>query len=82
MGKEKGIKQILMTDDAVMKMEIQNLTLEIQREQSEQKERSKEIERLKTEITRMKSEQEKGKTQVSTKQNNDKKKLIEISNGK
>ena len=82
MGKEKGIKQLLVTDDAAMKMEIQNLTFQIQREQSEQKERSKEIERLKTEITRMKSEQEKGKMQVSTKQNNDKKKLIEISDGK
>ena len=82
MGKEKGIKQLLVTDDAAMKMEIQNLTFQIQREQSEQKERSKEIERLKTEITRMKSEQEMGKTQVSTKQNNDKKKLIEISDGK
>ena len=41
MEKEKGIKQILVTDNTAMKMEIQNLTLEIQREQSEQKERNK-----------------------------------------
>ena len=83
MKEEKGIKQILVTEDnTVMKMEMQKLRLEIQREQSEQKERSKEIERLKTEITKMKSEQEKHKTQVSTEQNNYKKKLIEIINEK
>ena len=41
MEKEKGIKQILVTDNTAMKMETQNLTLEIQREQSEQKERNK-----------------------------------------
>ena len=41
MEKEKSIKQILVTDNTAMKMEIQNLTLEIQREQSEQKERNK-----------------------------------------
>ena len=41
MEKEKGIKQILVTDNTAMKMEVQNLTLEIQREQSEQKERNK-----------------------------------------
>ena len=48
MEKEKGIKQTLVTDNTVMKIEIQKLTSEIQREQSEQKERSKEIERLKS----------------------------------
>ena len=48
MEKEKSIKEILMTDNTAMKMEIQNPTLEIQREQSEQIERNKEIERLKT----------------------------------
>ena len=73
MEKEKGIKQILVTDNTAMKMEIQKLTLEIQRKKSEQKERNKEIERLKTEITKMKSEQEKHKMQVSTEQKNDKK---------
>ena len=41
MEKEKSIKQILVTDNTAMKMEVQNLTLEIQREQSEQKERNK-----------------------------------------
>ena len=41
MEKEKGIKQILVTDNTAMKMEIQNLTLEIQRKQREQKERNK-----------------------------------------
>ena len=41
MEKEKGIKQILVTDNTAMKMETQNLTLEIQREQSEQKKRNK-----------------------------------------
>ena len=39
-------------------MEIQKLASKIQREQSDQNEKSKEIERLKTEITKMKSEQE------------------------
>ena len=82
MGKEKGIKQILVTDNTAMKMEIQKLMSEIQREQSEQKEGNKETERLKTEIRKMKSEQEKHKKQVSTEQNNDKKKLIEITNEK
>ena len=48
MEKEKSIKEILVTDNTAMKMEIQNPTLEIQREQSEQIERNKEIERLKT----------------------------------
>ena len=48
MEKEKGIKQTLVTDNTVMKIEIQKLTSEIQREQNEQKERSKEIERLKS----------------------------------
>ena len=82
MEKEKGIKQILVTDNTAMKMEIQKLMSEIQREQSEQKEGNKETERLKTEIRKMKSEQEKHKKQVSTEQNNDKKKLIQISNEK
>ena len=82
MEKEKGIKQILVTDNTAMKMEIQKLMSEIQREQSEQKEGNKETERIKTEIRKMKSEQEKHKKQVSTEQNNDKKKLIEISNEK
>ena len=83
MKEEKGIKQILVTEDnTVMKMEMQKLRLEIQREQSEQKERSKEIERLKTEITKMKSEQEKHKMQISTEQKNDKKTLIEITTEK
>ena len=41
MEKEKGIKQILVIDNTAIKMEIQNLTLEIQRKQSEQKERNK-----------------------------------------
>ena len=82
MEKEKSIKQILVTDNTAMKVEIQKLKSESRREQSEQKERNKEIERLKTEITKMKSEQEKRKKQVSTEQNNDKKKLIEISNEK
>ena len=53
-------------------------TLEIQREQSEQKETSKENGLVKREITKMKSEQKKPKKQVSTEKNNDKKKLIEI----
>ena len=48
MEKEKSVKEILVTDNTAMKMEIQNPTLEIQREQSEQIERNKEIERLKT----------------------------------
>ena len=48
MEKEKSIKEILVTDNTAMKMEIQNPTLEIQREKSEQIERNKEIERLKT----------------------------------
>ena len=48
MEKEKSIKELLVTDNTAMKMEIQNPTLEIQREQSEQIERNKEIERLKT----------------------------------
>ena len=48
MEKEKSIKEILVTDNTAMKMEIQNPTLEIQREQSEQIERNKELERLKT----------------------------------
>ena len=48
MEKEKSIKEILVTDNTVMKMEIQNPMLEIQREQSEQTERNKEIEGLKT----------------------------------
>ena len=82
MEKEKGMKQILVTDNTAMKIEIQKLTSEIQRQQSGQKERSKETERLKTEITKMKSELEKYKKQVSTEQNNDKKKLTEISNEK
>ena len=80
MEKEKGIKQKLETDNIAMKMEIQKLTSEIQGEQSQQKERSKEIERLKMETTKMKSQQEEHKNQVSTEENNDKKKLIEISN--
>ena len=42
MGKKRGIKQKLMTDNTAMKMEIQKITLEIQREQSKQKERKKE----------------------------------------
>ena len=82
MEKEKSIKQILVTDNTAMKMEIQKPTLEIQREKSEQKERNKEIERLKTEITKMKSEQEKHKMQISTEQKNDKKTLIEITTEK
>ena len=41
MEKENGIKQILVTDNTAMKMEIQKLTSEIQRKQSEQKERKK-----------------------------------------
>ena len=41
MEKEKGMKQILVIDNTAIKMEIQNLTLEIQRKQSEQKERNK-----------------------------------------
>ena len=48
MEKEKSIKEILVTDNTAMKMEIQNPMLEIQREQSEQTERNKEIEGLKT----------------------------------
>ena len=51
-----------------MKMEIQKLTSDIQREQSEQKERSKETERLRAEITKMKSAYEKHEKQVSTEQ--------------
>ena len=43
--KEKGMKQILVTHKTAMKIEIQKLTSEIQRQQSEQKERSKETER-------------------------------------
>ena len=82
MEKEKGMKQILVTNNTAMKMDIQKLTLEIQREQSKQTERNKEIDWLKTEITKVKSEQEKHKTQVSTEQKNDKKKLIEITNEK
>ena len=61
MEKEKDMKQILVTDNTAMKMEIQRLTSEIQREHSGQKERSKETEILKTEITKMKIEQEKHK---------------------
>ena len=38
MEKEKSTKQILVTDDTAVKMEIQKLKLKIQREQSEQKE--------------------------------------------
>ena len=41
MEKENGIKQILVTDNTAMKMEIQKLTSEIQRKQSKQKERKK-----------------------------------------
>ena len=37
MEKEKGMKQILVTDNTAMKIEIQKLT-EIQRQQSERKE--------------------------------------------
>ena len=48
MEKEKSIKEILVTDNTAMKMEIQNPMLEIQRERSEQTERNKEIEGLKT----------------------------------
>ena len=47
--KENGMKQILVTDNTAIKIEIQKLTSEIQRQQSEQKERSTETERLKTE---------------------------------
>ena len=42
MEKEKGMKQILVTNNTAMKMDIQKLTLEIQREQSKQTERNKE----------------------------------------
>ena len=54
MEKEIDIKQTLVANNTAVKMEIQKLTLEIQREQSQQKERNKEI------------EHEKHKTQVST----------------
>ena len=43
MGKEKGIKQILVTDNIAMKMEIQKLMSEIQREQREQKKETKKL---------------------------------------
>ena len=38
MEKENGIKQMLVADNTAIKMEIQKLTSEIQREQNEQKE--------------------------------------------
>ena len=44
--KENGMKQILVTDNTAIKIEIQKLTSEIQRQQSEQKERSTETENI------------------------------------
>ena len=78
MEKEKGTKQILVTDKTVMKKDTQKLTSEIQREESEKRERRKEIERLGTEITNMKRKKTSIKNKSALNRIITKEQLIEI----
>ena len=78
MEKEKGTKQILVTDKTVMKKDTQKLTSEIQREESEKREWRKEIERLGTEITNMKRKKTSIKNKSALNRIITKEQLIEI----
>ena len=78
MEKEKGTKQILVTNKTVMKKDTQKLTSEIQREESEKREWRKEIERLGTEITNMKRKKTSIKNKSALNRIITKEQLIEI----
>ena len=78
MEKEKGTKQILVTDKTVMKTDTQKLTSEIQREESEKREWRKGIERLGTEITNMKRKKTSIKNKSALNRTIKKEQLIEI----
>ena len=78
MEKEKGTKQILVTDKTVMKKDTQKLTSEIQREESGKREWRKEIERLGTEITNMKRKKTSIKNKSALNRIITKEQLIEI----
>ena len=75
MEKEKGTKQILVTDKTVMKKDTQKLTSEIQREESGKREWRKEIE---TEITNMKRKKTSIKNKSALNRIITKEQLIEI----
>ena len=78
MEKEKGTKQILVTDKTVMKKDTQKLTSEIQREEKKKREWRKEIERLGTEITNMKRKKTSIKNKSALNRIITKEQLIEI----
>ena len=79
---ENGVTQLMVTDNAMMKIEIQKLNTEIQQERNAHKGKNKEIEQLKTEITKIKNEQEKFKIAASQEESENNRKLREISTEK